>query len=83
MFRKTKYVIVDGKAIVFSAAITHSDMVRYNQKCTGAGFVNFVCEKDEYGDTIVRAKCYGESVSLGIASNESDSTIVSYQIFHQ
>ena len=80
--RKTKYVIVNGNAIVFSEAITHSEMVGYNEKCTGAGFVDFVCEKDEYGYNVVRAKCYGASVSLMIASNENDSAIVNHQILH-
>lgn len=82
MFGKSKYVIVDGNAIVFSPAITHSDMVGYGQKCTGAGFVNFVCEKDKYGDDVIRAQCYGESISLGIKSNEIDSMIVTHQIFN-
>lgn len=38
---ETKYVIVDGCAIVFSAAITHSEMVEYGKKAEGAGFVKF------------------------------------------
>ena len=33
--RDVKYVIVNGSAIVFSAAITHSEMVRHNQKAEG------------------------------------------------
>lgn len=77
---ETKYVIVDGRAIVFSAAITHSNMVGYNEKCDGAGFVRFVCEKDEYGDDVIKAQCYGRSVSLDIDSREVDSKIVTFQI---
>lgn len=76
-----KYVIVDGSAIVFSGAIQHKDMVGYNKKAEGAGFVRFVAEKDpEYGDSIVVAKCYGRSISLNVDSREEDSMIVTRQI---
>jgi hypothetical protein len=78
---ETKYVIVDGCAIVFSAAITHSDMVRFGKKADGAGFVRFYIEKDEYDEDIVKAKCYGRAMSLGIESREEDSLIVTSQIF--
>jgi len=43
---EVKYVIVGGSAIVFSAAIQHKDMVGYNEKCEGAGFVRFDTETD-------------------------------------
>ena len=78
---ETKYVIVDGCAIVFSAAIAHSDMVRNGKKAEGAGFVRFYINKDEYDEDVVIAKCYGRSISLGIESREEDSTIVTSQIF--
>lgn len=78
---KAKYVIVEGSAIVFSAAIQHKDMVGYNQRCEGAGFVIFHTQLDQYGDTIIKADCHGESVSLGIKSREAeDSAIVTRQI---
>lgn len=78
---ETKYVIVDGCAIVFSAAIQHKDMVGYNEKAEGAGFVRFYVEKDEYEEDIIVAKCYGKSVSLDIESRpEEDSRIVTRQI---
>ena len=77
-----KYVIVDGCAIVFSGAIQHKDMVGYNEKAEGAGFVRFETAKDpEYGDDIVVAKCYGKSISLGVESRpEIDSMILTRQI---
>jgi hypothetical protein len=76
-----KYVIVGGSAIVFSPAIQHKDMVGYNEKCEGAGFVRFEATKDPvYGDDIIVAKCYGKSISLGIESREEDSAIVTRQI---
>jgi hypothetical protein len=78
---KAKYVIVEGSAIVFSAAIQHKDMVGFNQKCEGAGFVTFYTQLDTYGDTIIKADCYGESISLGIKSRGTeDSAIVTRQI---
>jgi hypothetical protein len=75
-----KYVIVNGCAIIFSAAIQHKDMVGYNEKATGAGFVHFTTEVDSWGDTIVKANAYGESTSLGIKSQEGDSNILTRQI---
>ena len=77
---EAKYVIIDRCAIVFSAAIAHKDMVGYNEKCESAGFVSFTPFKNEWGEERVQAKCYGESVSLGIKSREEDSMIVSRQI---
>lgn len=78
-----KYVIINGSAIVFSAAINHSDMVKYGQKCEGAGYVNFEVEKDSYNDYVVVAKCYGKSVSLDISSRDLDSDIVTRQLCKQ
>lgn len=76
-----KYVIIDGSAIVFSSAITHSEMVGYNQKVEGAGFVRFYPSKNEWGEDVVIATCYGESISLGVVSRgEEDSFIVTQQI---
>ena len=76
-----KYVIVDGSAIVFSAAIAHSDMVSHHQKAEGAGFVRFYPSKNEWGEDIITAKCYGESISLCVVSRgEEDSIIVTQQI---
>jgi hypothetical protein len=77
---KTKYVIVEGSAIVFSAALTHKNMVGYNKRCDGAGFVQFTPYVNEWGEERVKATCYGESISLGIKSREEDSMIVTRQI---
>jgi hypothetical protein len=78
---EAKYVIVEGSGIIFSAAIQHKDMVGFNQKCEGAGFVHFATKVDSYGETIIIAKCYGKSVSLGIESRpEEDSQILTRQI---
>jgi hypothetical protein len=80
MLDPAKYVIVDGCAIIFSAAIQHKDMVGFNEKATGAGFVSFTTEVDSYGETIIKANAYGKSISLGIESQEGDSRILTSQI---
>ena len=80
MLSPAKYVIVDGCAIIFSAAIQHKDMVGYNEKATGAGFVRFTTEVDSYGETIIKVIAYGKSISLGIESQEGDSEILTRQI---
>jgi hypothetical protein len=80
---RAKYVIVEGSAIVFSAAIQHKAMVGYNKKCDGAGFVTFKISKDSYGDDVITAHCYGKSISLDIESRpEQDSEIVTRQIIN-
>ena len=79
--RYAKYVIVDGSAIVFSAAIAHSEMVPFAQIAEGAGFVKFYPRQNKWGEDVVVATCYGESISLGIKSRgEEDSFIVKSQI---
>jgi hypothetical protein len=75
-----KYVIVDGRAIVFSASIKHKDMVGHNEKAQGAGFVTFATEIDTYGETVIVAKAYGKSESLNVDSREEDSRIITRQI---
>ena len=80
MLSPAKYVIVDGCAIIFSAAIQHKDMVGHNENATGAGFVRFTTEVDSYGETIIKVIAYGKSISLGIESQEGDSRILTSQI---
>lgn len=75
-----KYVIIDGSAIIFSPAIQHKDMVRFDEKVESAGFVSFGLKVDSYGDTIITANAYGESISLDIKSREEDSAILTRQI---
>ena len=77
MLSSPKYVIVDGCAIIFSAAIQHKDMIGYNKKVTGAGFVRFYFDESE---DRIKIKTYGKSISLGIESQEGDSTILTRQI---
>jgi hypothetical protein len=83
MYVKTKYVIVDGSAIVFSGAIKHSDMVGYGKKADGAGFVIIRTEfPPKYDDeNVVVAKVYGRSDSLDVDNRgEIDEAIITRQI---
>jgi hypothetical protein len=81
--RVVKYVIVNGSAIVFSGAIVHRDMVGYNQKCEGAGFVSFYPSKNEYNEDVIQAKCFGESFSLGVSSRgKEDEILINSQILN-
>jgi hypothetical protein len=77
MLSAAKYVIVDGCAIIFSAAIQHKDMVGYNETATGAGFVRFYFDEKE---NEIKVNAYGKSISLGIESQERDSAILTRQI---
>ena len=80
---ETKYVIIDGSAIVFSGAIQHKDMVGYNEKCEGAGFVRFAAEVDVNGEVErLVAKTYGKSISLGIESRQEDAEKINRQILN-
>jgi hypothetical protein len=81
MFNKAKYVIVDGNVIVFTPAIEHRSMVPYGKNCTSAGFVQFYKGVDSWGDEVIKASAFGESISLGIKSNpEEDSMKITLQI---
>lgn len=78
---KPKYIIADGSAIIFSAAITHSTIARGMGRIDGAGFVDFQTEVDSFGETIIKAVAYGESTSLDIQSRlVEDSAILTRQI---
>ena len=80
--KKKKYIVIDERnAIVFSETLTHKEIAGYGYNITGAGFVSFEVGQDEYGCGTITAHCYGESVSLGVASNPKDSDIVTRELF--
>ena len=80
---ETKYVIIDGSAIVFSGAIQHKDMVGYGEIASGAGFVRFAAGVDVNGEVErLVAKTYGESISLGIKSRPEDEEKINRQILN-
>ena len=73
---KVKYVKTeDNKIIIFSEYYQHSDFSKFNP--ISAGFVWF--DVDIKSEVICR--CYGESVSLGLKSEEEiDDELVRQQI---
>ena len=72
---RVKYIIAsDGSAVVFSAAISHDTFKHLNP--TSAGFVNFFVNDEGKID----CTCFGDSYSLGIGSQESDTLDIRLQI---
>jgi hypothetical protein len=71
-----KYVIIDGKAIVFSSLITHSSVVPYGANVLGAGFVSFNTDDEDN----ITVSTYGRSESLDVDSSITDSKIIKRQI---
>jgi hypothetical protein len=59
----------DGEMIVFSESILHSTFM--HRSPISAGFIKFYTNKDGELD----CHCYGESISLGLASEPEDSGI--------
>lgn len=82
--RDVKYIIVDGKAIVFCDALTHKDVARFTGRpVESAGFVRFGVEKDVWGGDAPVAHTYGRSESLDICSKEDDAGLITRQICSQ
>jgi hypothetical protein len=80
MMYTSKYIIYDGSAIVFSPALSHSEIVPKKEKITSAGFVSFKIKIDSFGQAIVVAEAYGRSDSLDIDSKKGDSDLITRQI---
>ncbi len=57
-----------GDIIVFSEAMFHNEFQSKNP--VSAGFIKFYVNKEGEMD----CRCYGQSVSLGLASDEEDDT---------
>ena len=77
MLGAAKYVIVDGCAIIFSAVIQHKDMVGFNEKASGAGFVRFTTEVDSYGETIIKAIAYGKENAIALQNSGIEGRFLS------
>jgi len=73
---KAKYVRTEkDEIIVFCETILHKEFK--SRKPVSAGFIKFIVGQD----SLVRCKCYGESTSLEIKSNEEeDSFLADMQI---
>ena len=79
----TKYVVVDGSIIVFSEAIQHKAFA--HMRPTSAGFISiYAIESEPNGigltDRIVKFRCYGKSISLGLQSDPNDSDLANRQL---
>ena len=83
MMNKRKYVVVNGSIIVFSQAISHDAFA--HMKPTIAGFIGIHAGESEPNgigltNYELRFKCYGESHSLGLKSDEGDSELANRQL---
>jgi hypothetical protein len=68
---KTKYIKTkDKEIIVFGEIMVHSDFKHMNP--ISAGFISFGI--NEEGNPT--CKCYGESISLGLSSDEEEDTFL-------
>ena len=66
---RTKYIKTkDKEIIVFGEIMVHSDFKDMNP--ISAGFISFGIDED--GNPT--CKCYGESISLGLPSDEEEDT---------
>lgn len=63
MIKHKKYIIINGKPIVFDSDLLHADIVSENTRIDSAGFVTFW---ENIGG--VKIICSGESTSLSISS---------------
>jgi len=73
---KVKYVrTCDDQIIVFSEVIEHATFKNLNP--VTAGFIQFY-KKGEFKD--IACNCYGESYSLGLKSDPSDTILAQKQI---
>lgn len=71
---KQKYVRLHAynSIIIFPEIIQHSDFMGWNVKSAGFCYIN----TDEK-----TVKCFGESISLGLKSDEQDSQLATRQLF--
>jgi hypothetical protein len=71
MFTRAKYIKTKrDEIIVFGEIMVHSDFKHMNP--VSAGFISFGI--DEVGNPTCR--CYGESISLGLSSDEERDTLL-------
>ena len=63
MIERKKYIIINGKPLVFDIDFRHADMITDNTKVCSAGFVTLWKRLDG-----IKIICNGESTSLSISS---------------
>jgi hypothetical protein len=72
---RTKYIRTkDDKIIVFSETFNHSDFK--HKQPVSAGFISFGVNSEGNAS----CTCYGESISLGMESDEKDTKLAMRQI---
>jgi len=73
---KVKYVKTkNNRIIVFNECFFHSEFTRFEP--VSAGFISFGIDSKTGNPT---CSCYGESISLGLKSEEIDSDLAKRQI---
>lgn len=71
-----KYIIFDDNtAIIFANSTSHKDIAD-KKSVRSAGFCTIETYRNSFDDIRARVSCYGESISLGVKSNESDNKII-------
>jgi hypothetical protein len=75
-----KYVLNShtGKFVFLPKSMNHSDIYGV---WSNAGFVNFDTNgRDECGNVVVKALCYGKSASLSLECGPEDQAIINNEI---
>jgi len=77
---KWKYLInrENGKFIIFPETISHDSFCGIGWN--GGGFLAFELTKDKCENVILKAECYGKSVSMKLESSQLDASIINSQI---
>lgn len=72
-----KYITTNyGRMVVFSKDLSHKDIAeKLNVEVMSAGLISVHPYKLETGEIIPIAKCYGESILLGVKAAPGDSEI--------
>lgn len=71
---KTKYIKTKNKDIIMFGEIIEHSSFKY-QEPISAGFISF--GTDSFGNPT--CTCYGESISLGLKSDEEDTELARFQ----
>lgn len=79
---KLKYIIdTNNRFLIFSETIIHASIRSEDLgKIVGAGFCTIDIGYDPANEEYPNVHCFGESVSLRIASREEDEKIINNQI---
>ncbi len=82
---RLKYVLTDRKDFaIFTDSTAHRDIAKvlYGQPI-GAGFCDIAVGYDDDNKNKINVHCWGNSVSLGIESNETDEQVINERLTNQ